>query len=122
MEKTLDLLKEYNDLGLSKLFNFDKFNQYAIVHHSASIEGSTLTESETRVLLEDGLTPKGKPLEHTNMTRDHFNALRFVLEPVNQNRRITPEFIQAINAEVLKTTGSVVNTVLGTVDTSKGEF
>ena len=39
-------------------------NEYAIVHHSAAIEGSTLTENETRLLLEEGTTPKGKPLQH----------------------------------------------------------
>jgi Fic family protein len=46
------------------------FNHFSIVHHSTSIEGSTLTEEETQLLLQDSLTAKGKPIEHHNMQID----------------------------------------------------
>lgn len=92
------------------------------VHHSATIEGSTLTEVETQLLLDENLTPKGKPLDHSLMVSDHYYALKFILEPVNLSRKITPQFIQEINAQVMKRTGPIVNTALGTVDTSKGEL
>ena len=55
--------------------DYVKFNRIAIVHNSNAIEGSTLTELETRVLLSEGLTPKGKPPEHTLMAIDHHQAL-----------------------------------------------
>ena len=63
------LLNAYQALNLPEVIDHDRFNQYAIVHHSSTIEGSTLTENETRVLLEDGITPKGKPLMHSLMLR-----------------------------------------------------
>lgn len=122
MNKSIELIKQFNDLNLSKTFDFDKFNHFAIVHHSATIEGSTLTEVETQLLLDENLTPKGKPLDHSLMVSDHYNALKFMLEPANLSQNVSPQFVQEINAQVLKRTGQIINTVLGTVDASKGEL
>lgn len=42
MDKALiELVKQYQGLNLSKNLYYDKFNEFAIVHHSSSIEGST---------------------------------------------------------------------------------
>ncbi len=51
----ISLIAKFNSLQLSKNIDFDKFNQYAITHHSTTIEGSTLTEIETRLLLDEGI-------------------------------------------------------------------
>ena len=80
MNDILPILEEFQSLHLDEVIDFNKFNQYAIVHHSSVIEGSTLTENETRLLLDEGLTPKGKPLAHSLMVKDHFDALQFTLE------------------------------------------
>jgi len=56
------LIDRYNSLGIADVVDHEKFNLISIVHHSTKIEGSTLTELETRVLLEDGLTPNNKAL------------------------------------------------------------
>lgn len=122
MEKSEELINRFNDLGLSKSFDFDKFNHFAIVHHSSAIEGSTLTEVETQLLLDENLTPKGKPLEHSLMVSDHYYALKFILEPANLTGPVSPQFIQQINSLVMKRTGEVVNTALGAVDCAKGEL
>ena len=50
----LNQIKEYYRIGLT--------------YSSNAIEGNTLTETETKVVLEDGLTIAGKPL------RDHYEA------------------------------------------------
>jgi Fic family protein len=120
--KIISLIEKFNSLQLSKNIDFDKFNQYAITHHSTTIEGSTLTETETRLLLDDGITPKGKPLNDSLMVIDHFNALQFVIKSAKENKKISPEFIQQINASVMKQTASVYQTVFGELDSSKGVF
>ena len=51
------LLNRYKELNLQDVLDHEKFNEYSIVHHSSSIEGSTLTEVETRLLLEEDITP-----------------------------------------------------------------
>ncbi len=123
MDKDLDLLIDnYSRLDLSKNLDYDKFNEYTIIHHSSSIEGSTLTEIETRLLLDEGLTPKGKPLEHSLMTKDHFRALQFILKKTEENTGIDASFIQSINGHVMENTGKIYETALGRVDGSKGEF
>ena len=119
---TLSLLKEYRELNLSNNIDYDKFNRYAIVHHSTSIEGSTLTEAETRLLLDEGLTPKGKPLEHSLMTTDHFKALLSVTKAAQNKEEITALFVQQINALVMTGTGKIYTTVFGDIDSSKGMF
>ena len=55
-ENIASLIEEYQSLNLSAITDFDKFNKYSIVHHSTTIEGATLTEIETRLLLDEGLT------------------------------------------------------------------
>jgi Fic family protein len=116
------LLNRYKKLNLQDVLDHERFNEYAIVHHSSSIEGSTLTEVETRLLLEEDITPKGKPLAHSLMVKDHYAALRNVLDAAAFKKAITLEFIQQINALVMKNTGSIYNTVFGEIDASKGMF
>lgn len=118
----LKLISEYQDLNLSQVIDFDKFNLYAIVHHSTTIEGSTLTEIETQLLLDENLTPKGKPLDHSLMVRDHYTALKFVLDAADKKHPVSTEFIQQINASVMKNTGIVYETVLGQIDSTQGVF
>ncbi|WP_328812056.1 Fic family protein [Paradesulfitobacterium ferrireducens] len=45
---------------------------------SNALEGNTLTESETKVLLEDGLTVGGKPLRYTFEALGHAKAYDFM--------------------------------------------
>ena len=116
------LLSRYQAHRLSEVVDYDKFSRYAITHHSTRIEGSTLTETETQVLLEDGLTPKARPLEHSLMTQDHYRALLFVIQQAEAKTALSVKLIQQINAHVMQHTGQTYNTVLGTVDAAQGEF
>jgi Fic family protein len=116
------LVKEYQQLNLSQTLNYDKFSHHSITHHSTCLEGSTLTEIETGLLLDEGLTPKGKPVEHSLMTLDHASALSFIIESAEKKKDVTPTFIQQINAKVMAKTGKVYQTVFGELDSSKGNF
>lgn len=116
------LIEKFQSLNLSAIIDFDKFNGYAITHHSTTIEGSTLTETETTLLLDEGITPAGKPLLHSLMVQDLHNALLFITEKVKTGITITPGFIQQINAAVMKQTGSIYQTVFGELDATKGVF
>ena len=121
-QTTIALIEKFQSLNLSAIIDFDKFNGYAITHHSTTIEGSTLTETETRLLLDEGITPAGKPLLHSLMVQDHYNALLFITEKGKDKIAITSEFIQKINAATMKQTGSIYQTVFGELDATKGVF
>lgn len=105
-----------------KALNANQFSLYSITHHSTKIEGSTLTAEETNVLLEKGLSIGGKPIEHQNMVLDHDEALTFVLKQAAAKRALSIAFLQEIAAALMRRTGKVVNSVLGTTDEKKGEF
>jgi Fic family protein len=117
MEK---LVKQYQILNIEHTENYEKFNNIAISAHSTRIEGSTLTLEEARLLIEQGLTPKNKPLIHSLMVIDHYKALQFTIS--QKNNPLTVDLIQKINAYVMQQTGNVRNTPLGTVDESHGDF
>ena len=116
------LIAQYTDLGIDEVIDHEKFNLISIVHHSTRIEGSTLTEVETQVLINEGLTPKGKPLQESLMVTDHYAALQYALGQVKEKRTITSEFIQKLNSLIVKNTASTYNTVFGTIDAATGAF
>lgn len=81
-KEILDLLKEYYKIGLT--------------YSSNALEGNSLTESETKVVLEDGLTIGGKPL------KDHFEALGHAeaydfLYKIAKNKSISEEEIKKLH-------------------------
>jgi Fic family protein len=121
-EKIEKLVSEYQSLNLSSIIDYDKFNEYGITHHSTTIEGSTLTEVETRLLLDEGLTPKGKPLVHSLMVQDHFKALQFVVANAKEKKTVTDSLMQEINAQVMKNTGATYNTIFGVIDSARGMY
>ncbi|MEO6733240.1 MAG: Fic family protein [Ferruginibacter sp.] len=121
-EIIIPLIEKFQSLNLSAIIDFDKFNGYAITHHSTTIEGSTLTENETRLLLDEGITPAGKPLLHSLMVQDHYNALLFIIKKAKDKVPVTPLFIREINAAVLKQTGSAYQTVFGELNAAEGVF
>ncbi len=51
------LNKVYKNLNLQDVIDYDKFCVISIVWHSTKIEGCSLTETDTKVLLENGIIP-----------------------------------------------------------------
>ena len=120
--KFKDKIKEFQKLKLYEAINWEKYNYMSVSHHSTAIEGSSLTESESQMLLDEGITPKGKPLEHSVMEKDHYSALRFVAKEAKTKRKVTPEFIKAVSSRVMLGTGKEYNAMGGQFDSSKGEY
>ena len=121
MKNFINITKKLQSLTKGAI-DFDKHNQISIVHHSNSIEGSTLTEGDTYLLLEKGLTPKGKPVEHSLMAIDHFEAIKYVYKLAKEKKPITVQEVQMISSLLLKKTGKIHSNIMGTWDESKGEF
>lgn len=116
------LTKEYNRLNLSDAIDYKKFFMYSIITHSTAIEGSTLTELETQILFDDGLTAKGKPLIHHLMNEDLKNAYLFSIEQAARKTPITPEFLKELSSLVMQRTGNVYYGISGQWDSSKGDY
>jgi len=85
-------------------------------------EVCSLTETDTKVLLENDITTAGKPLKEHLMIKDHFTAFQNIKEQAKLKRKLSLEFIQEIGGLVMKNTGSFTNTILGNFDMSKGDL
>jgi Fic family protein len=120
--EAVKLIAEFNNLGIADVIDHERFNLIAIDHHSTRIEGSTLTEIETQVLINEGRTPNGKPMEESLMVTDHHAALLFTLKNAKAKNGLTVPLLQNINSLVMKRTGKVYNTMLGSVDSATGAF
>ncbi|WP_158800592.1 Fic family protein [Pedobacter sp. L105] len=118
----IKLIDKCNSLGINDVMDYNNFNYTTIVYHSIQIEGSTLTELETQALINEGFTPKGRPLMETLTVTDHYAALKFALKQAFLKRKITLDLIKDINSVVVKNTGNLYNTIYGTTDQVKGLF
>lgn len=121
MKRLLEVKDKY--VELSKGFiDYDRLNKYLITHHSTAIEGSTLTHREVLLLLENGITPAGKPFLHLLMEKDHQEALNYVLSIANEKQKLSIGTIQHISSLIMKNTGATYNMPGGTFDVAEGEF
>ena len=66
----LQLLRQYQELGISKQIDYDNFYLYSIITHSTAIEGSTVTEVEAQLLFDEGIAAKGKSIIEQLMNLD----------------------------------------------------
>lgn len=66
----LQLLRQYQELGISMQIDYDKFYLYSIITHSTAIEGSTVTEVEAQLLFDEGIAAKGKSITEQLMNLD----------------------------------------------------
>jgi len=71
--KNIDLLQqeinEFRPLEKQELKEFKEYYRIGLTYSSNALEGNSLTETETKIVLEDGITIGGKTL------RDHFEAV-----------------------------------------------
>lgn len=71
-------------------------------YNSNAIEGNTLTLSETRLILERGLTVKGKSLREHFEAVNHKDAIEYLENVIRSKEPITEEMIREIHAKILK--------------------
>lgn len=123
MKTLLDTYSKYQKLPISEIMDYNRYNELLMIHSSSVMEGSTLTLDETEILIQEGIAPKGKPLSHSLMIKDHFDALQFVINKSKLiNIKMTSDFLKEIGARVMYGTGGVYNSALGNIDSRKGDF
>lgn len=72
IKKIDDLQKEinqYRPLNRNILKQLKNYYKVGLTYSSNALEGNSLTETETKIILEDGITIGGKPL------KDHYEAI-----------------------------------------------
>jgi Fic family protein len=80
---------------------------------NAIIEGCSLSETDTRVLIENNITAHGKPLSDHLRVKDHYNAFLKIREDAKTKRELSIDFIKELNSCVMQSTGGNVHTISG---------
>jgi Fic family protein len=98
--RVIDLNKvaidERRPFEANMLTQIKDYYRIGLTWSSNALEGNTLTESETKILLEDGLTVGGKPLRYTFEAIGHAKAYDFMFTLL-ANRTITKVDIQTMH-------------------------
>jgi len=92
--------------------------------YSTRIEGSGVTVPEAMNFLlgkAPALGP-GKPFEDYDMLGDHARALDLVVARAAAQELPGPTFLRELAAAVMRSTGRITNTALGTVDPTQGDL
>jgi hypothetical protein len=71
-------------------------------YNSNAIEGNTLTLSETKVVLENGITIKGKPLKDHLETINHKEAIEYIEDLISKNVKLSEFDIKSVHYLILK--------------------
>jgi Fic family protein len=121
INKLEKLIADYQEATRGQV-DLKKYTCYAITYHSTAIEGSTLTEGQVYNLLDQDIPAKNKPFTEQQMVIDHQKALIYTLNKAAENAPLTERLIQEIGGMVVRNTGSIYNTVLGTFDSTRGDY
>lgn len=70
-------------------------------YHSNSIEGNSLTRSETKAFILDGITAKGKPFRDYLEMKGHNEALKKLYQIVGEKLKITENLIKEFHQLIL---------------------
>lgn len=97
-KEQLDRLRPFPQEVLAEL---DAWYDVELTYTSNAIEGNTLTRQETALVLEKGLTVRGKPLKDHQEAVDHLDALRLVRQLAAQARPITEADIRDLHRLVV---------------------
>lgn len=104
INELLEVLKEYQELGISEQIDYQKFYLYSIITHSTAIEGSTVTEIENQLLFDEGITAKGKPiveqLMNLDLKRAYEQSIRWAREHKQNLRNEILEYRKSMEEDI----------------------
>ncbi|MBI2605708.1 MAG: Fic family protein [Deltaproteobacteria bacterium] len=73
-------IESFRPISKDLLKQIKEYFRIGLTYSSNAIEGNTLTETETKVVLEDGLTIAGKPLKDHYEASGHSEAFDFIYD------------------------------------------
>ena len=104
INELLEVLKEYQELGISEQIDYQKFYLYSIITHSTAIEGFTVTEIENQLLFDEGITAKGKPmveqLMNLDLKRAYEQSIRWAREHTQNLRNEILEYRKSMEEDI----------------------
>lgn len=94
IDQYADMIRDRRPLTVNEVKELDAYFRIGVTYSSNALEGNSLTLSETKVLLEDGITVGGKPIRDCYEATGHAKAYDYMLSLARGNKLdITEEMI-----------------------------
>ncbi len=100
-EKVISL-NTYRPLPKAALYKIREALQIEWTYNSNSIEGNTLSLRETQMVLQDGITIKGKSLREHFEAKNHENAIHYLYGLVDKSYILNSKDILSLHGLVLR--------------------
>jgi Fic family protein len=89
LEEKLVKLNKLRPLPKSAVQKLRERFQIEMTYNSNAIEGNSLTLKETFLVINEGITVKGKPLKDHLEAKDHYAALEYLYDLIDKNKKHT---------------------------------
>ncbi len=89
LEEKLSKLNKLRPLPKSAVQKLREKFQIEMTYNSNAIEGNSLTLKETFLVINEGITVKGKPLKDHLEAKDHYAALEYLYDLISKDKRHT---------------------------------
>ncbi len=89
LEEKLAKLNKLRPLPKSAVQKLREKFQIEMTYNSNAIEGNSLTLKETFLVINEGITVKGKPLKDHLEAKDHHAALEYLYDLIDRNKKHT---------------------------------
>ncbi len=87
LEEKLTKLNKLRPLPKSAVQKLREKFQIEMTYNSNAIEGNSLTLKETFLVINEGITVKGKPLKDHLEAKDHHAALEYLYDLIDKNKK-----------------------------------
>ncbi len=84
------------------LQSYEQAFEVEYTHNSNAIEGNTLTLMETKLVLEDAISPGGKSLREIYEAVNHQKAYRYVKACIARNESLSEKIVKDIHAILME--------------------
>ncbi|SDF31642.1 Fic family protein [Sporolituus thermophilus] len=102
IDRQQKLIDDARPFDKSQVLQLKEYYRIGLTYTSTALEGNTLTLSETKVVLEDGITINGKPLKDHLAVLGHSEAFDYMWNLAGTHRPITEEIIKTLHAYCMK--------------------
>ena len=106
LQEKLRKLNRLRPLPVSAVKKLREHLLYEMTYNSNAIEGNSLTLRETFLIINEGITIKGKPLKDHLEAKDHYAALQYLYELVEFEKQ------QTISEQLIRSLHQLVTVVI----------
>jgi Fic family protein len=89
IERKKDMLNKLRPLPATAVKKLREQFELEMTYNSNAIEGNSLTLKETFLVITEGVTIKGKPLRDHLEAKNHTEALEFIFDLIDKNKKQT---------------------------------